>query len=102
MGLLSIFSKPETPLIRLPSGSFTLDRDGHVLVSTLSSDYPVELMHLVGRGVLETFRDAQTAQLPLSQLVIQYGSLKITAREMRGGAIIFLTPQTPISTTRKP
>ncbi|HMP81190.1 MAG TPA: hypothetical protein PKA41_00615 [Verrucomicrobiota bacterium] len=97
MGLLNLFSKPAPPLMRLPSGTFTVDRDGRILVSTLSSTYPVELVKQVGRGVLETFREAQSAQLTLSELVIIYGSLKITAREMRGGAIVFLAPQTPIS-----
>ena len=102
MGFLNLFSKPAPPLVSLPSGSFTVDRDGRVLVSTLSSNYPVELMLQVGRSVLETFREAQAAQLPLSEFVVQYASLKITAREMRGGAIVFLIPQTQISTVRKP
>lgn len=102
MGFMNFFSKPAPPLTRLPSGSFTVDRDGRILVSTLSSSYPVGHIQLVGQGVLETFREAQAAQLPLSELVIQYGSMKITAREMRGGAIVFLAPQTPISTARQP
>lgn len=102
MGFLNFFSKPAPPLTRLPSGSFTVDRGGSILVSTLPSSYPVELMQLVGQGVLETFREAQAAQLSLSELVLLYGSLKITAREMRGGAIVFLAPQTPISAARQP
>jgi hypothetical protein len=32
--------------------------------------------------------------------MIRYSSLKLTARELRGGAIIFLTPQTLSSKTR--
>jgi len=31
--------------------------------------------------------------MPLSELTLQFGSLQITARELRGGAIIFLTPK---------
>jgi len=45
----------------------------------------------VGRCVVETFRAGQTAQLPLEELVVHYPGLKITAREMRGGAIVFLS-----------
>ena len=102
MGLLNkFFSKPSLSPVRLPSGSFTLDREGNVLVATLPSGFPSELVAHIGRSVLETFREANSTQLPLSQLVIRYGSLKITAREMRGGAIIFLAPLTPISPTRQ-
>jgi len=42
---------------------------------------------------LNAFRQATTAQLPLSELVVEYPSLRITARELRGGAIIFLAPK---------
>jgi hypothetical protein len=95
MGMLSLFSKPAPTLLSLPSGSFTLDREGSMLVSTLPSSYPAELLAAIGREVLEAFRDASAAQLPLSGLVINYPSLKITARELRGGALIFLSPRTP-------
>lgn len=94
MGLLNLFSKPAPALLGLPSGSFTLDRSGRVVIATLSSNFPTALVIEIGRHVLTTLRDAQAAQLPLAELVIYYPSLKITAREMRGGAIVFLSPQT--------
>ena len=97
MGFLRIFSKPVPPLVRLPTGSFTVDRDGRVLVATLPSSFPAALVGEIGRQVLDAFRGAQAAQLPLSELVVHYASLKISAREMRGGAMIFLSPKTPIS-----
>ncbi len=97
MGLMKLFSKTAPALVQLPSGSFTLDRGGRVLVATLPSSFPAALVRDIGRAVLETFRDAQAAQLPLSDLVIHYPSLKISAREMRGGALVFLSPIAPIS-----
>jgi hypothetical protein len=102
MGFLNLFAKPAAPLLRLPSGSFTLDREGRILVATLPSSFPSELVRQIGGAVLESFRDAHAAQLPLSELVIRYASLKITAREMRGGAIVFLAPQTFTTPTRQP
>ncbi len=99
MGLLSVFSKGAVPLVRLPSGSFTVDRGGYVLVTTLPSSFPVALVHEIARDVLETFRDAQAAQLPLSELIVDYAGLRISARELRGGAIIFLTPKALATTT---
>lgn len=92
MGLLSFFSKPARPLLKLPSGSFTVDRTGEVVVATLPSSFPANLTSEIGKAVLEAFRDAQEAHLPLNELVVHYPSLRVTAREMRGGAIVFLTP----------
>ena len=36
---------------------------------------------------------ARDAQLPLTEVNIHYGSFLLTARELRGGVIIFLLPQ---------
>lgn len=97
MGLLNLFRKSAPPLARLPSGCFTLDRTGRVLAGTVSSNVPAATIHEIGRRVLDTFREAQAAQLPLAELIVHYGSLKITARELRGGAIVFLSPKSLIS-----
>ena len=94
MGLLNLFSKPAPALLGLPSGSFTLDRNGQVVIGTVPSSFPTALVAEIGRLVLAALRDAQAAQLPLAELVIYYPALKITARELRGGAIVFLAPRT--------
>jgi hypothetical protein len=94
MGLLNLFSKPEPSLFRLPAGSFTVDRAGEVLVGTLPSHFPRELVKEIGTQVLQTFREAAQAQLPISEITISYPSLRISARELRGGALIFLMPKT--------
>jgi hypothetical protein len=93
MGLLTLFSKASPTLLRLPSGSFTVDREGAVIVGTLPSSFPVELIKDISEQILAAFRDATEAQLPLSELIVHYPSLKITAKELRGGAIIFLSPK---------
>jgi hypothetical protein len=93
MGLLKIFSKPAPALLRLPSGSFTVDRKGTVLTSTLPSSFPGSLVKEISRHVRAAFSEAAAAQLPLTELVINYPSLKITARELRGGVIIYLAPR---------
>ena len=102
MGLLNLFSRPiPTPLMRLPSGSFTVDRSGRVVVTTLPSGFPTQLVLEIGDRVLSTFRDAQLAQLPLDELVVYYPALKITARELRGGAIVYLSPQALTNTVKE-
>jgi hypothetical protein len=95
MGLLNLVAKAAPTLLRLPSGSFTVDREGRVLMGTLPSSFPEELVHDLAGEVLTAFRDAAAAQLPLAELVINYPTLKISARELRGGAIIFLSPKSP-------
>ena len=83
---------------QLPAGSMTVDRDGGVVITTVSSAYPTALLEEIGEGVLALFREARATQMSLSEVSLHFGSLRITARELRGGAIIFLYPQT--ATTR--
>ena len=99
MGFLDLFTKPAPTPPRLPSGSFSVDREGNILVSTLPLAFPETLMREIGCHVLQSFQSAQAARLPLSELVVHYASLKLTARDLRGGAIIFLSPQTPMDPT---
>ncbi len=98
MGLLNLFSRPAAPiLLRLPAGSFTVDRDGRVLTSTLPSSFPARLVTRIAQHVRAAFIEAAEAQLPLAELVVHYPSFKISARELRGGAIIYLAPKIPVS-----
>jgi hypothetical protein len=101
MGLLNLFAKPAPTLMRLPSGCFTVDRDGRVLTVTLPSSFPVSLVKDIAREVRAAFSEAAAAQLPLAEFVINYPSLKISARELRGGAIIYLSPRAPTSPMRQ-
>lgn len=78
---------------KLPSGAFALDRDGQVVVSTLPQNFPASQMKEIGERVLAFFRGAQQAQLPMQELNVYYPTLKITARSLHGGALIFLSPQ---------
>jgi hypothetical protein len=102
MGFLNFFARPAPPLMKLPAGCFSVDRSGQVLVATLPSNFPAELIREIGQRVLTAFQEAKTAQLPLNELIIQYSSLKIVARELRGGAIVFLSPQSLAAPARKP
>lgn len=79
---------------QLPSGSMTVDRRGRVVTSTVSSAYPEALLDEIGHGVQTLFMEARASQMTLSELSLHFGSLRITARELRGGAIIFLHPHT--------
>jgi hypothetical protein len=93
MGRLTLFSQTKPAVRRLPSGSMTVDDNAEVLATTLSSSCPPALLREISRCVLRLLRQAHTAQMPLGEITIQFASLQITAREMRGGAIIFIKPK---------
>jgi hypothetical protein len=93
MGFLSLFSKPSPGVQVLPSGTVTVDRNNRILATTVSSACSQDILQEIGDQILTLFRQARKANLPLSELTIHFSSLKITARELRGGAIIFLAPK---------
>lgn len=97
MGLLKNMFASRAAVTPLPSGSLAIDRAGQIVSSTVSSAYPEKLLRAVAREVLVLLREARTAQMPLAEVSIHFASLRITARELRGGAIIFLFPQTALS-----
>ena len=100
MGFLKkLFGGGRAAVQQLPTGTITVDRDGHIVTSTVSSAFPKNLLRDIGRDVLELFREARVAQMPLAEVSLHFGSLRITARELRGGAIIFLFPQTALLPT---
>ena len=96
MGLLNLLARrgaQASTLVRLPTGSFTLDPTGKVVASTLPQSFPMAQVRQIGNRVLATFRAAREVNLPLTELIVEYAALKLTARELRGGAIIFLAPR---------
>ena len=82
---------------QLPVGSITVDREGLIVTSTVSSAYSKSLLGEIGSEILGVFREARNAQMPLTEVSIHYGSFLVTARELRGGAIIFLLPQATLA-----
>jgi hypothetical protein len=93
--LKSIFSREAVAApLALPSGTFTIDRTGRIVTSTLANNFPEKLALEIGRAVIDTFRKAQAAEVVLTELTVNYAALKLTARELRGGAIVFLAPST--------
>ena len=74
--------------------SFTLHRGGGLAASTLPSTFPRGIVMEIGRVVLDAFRRAQDSGVPLTDLNLHFSGLTIAARELRGGALIFLQPAT--------
>lgn len=102
MGILEKVFNPEAGVQQLPTGSLTVDRNGEIITFTVSSSYPRELLHEIGRQMSQLFREARMLQIPLGEINVYYTSLRVTARELRGGAVIFLYPQTALTPTPNP
>jgi len=83
MGFLKkIFAGRHAAVQQLPAGTITVNRDGQVVTSTVSSAYPKKLLQDIGRDVLALFSEARVAQMPLAEVSLHFGSLRITAREL--------------------
>lgn len=78
--------------MRLWPGCFTVDRLGQVIASTLPQGFPAPAIDKITRAVLPAFEAAREARLPLNEIQVHYPALKITARPLRGGAIVFVAP----------
>lgn len=102
MGILKKLFGSKASIQQLPAGTVTVDRNGQIITSTVSSTFPQPLLQDIGRDVLDLFREARLGQIPLAEVSLHFGSLRITARELRGGAIIFLFPKTALSHTPTP
>ena len=93
MGLLDLFKSQTRTPTPLPAGSFTVDPGGRIITSTISSSFPPQSLLQISALVLETFKEATLAGQVLTELTVQFAGLTLTARELRGGAIIFLSPR---------
>jgi hypothetical protein len=77
--------------VRLSTGCFTVDRNGQIVASTLPQTFPLMQVQEIAQRVLKTFRAMELANLPLTEIIVNYSALILTARELRGGAIVYLS-----------
>jgi hypothetical protein len=92
MGFLGLFEPMAKAPLKIPTGCFSLDPEGRIVSSTMPSSFPSEIIAAIGNTILQTFQESHKAGLGLTEVSIHYASLKITARDLHGGALIFLNP----------
>ena len=63
-----------------------------MITSTLPQSFPSGHRDAIGQQVLASFRSAKRAHMPLNEIIIQYSAIKLLARELGDGAIVFLMP----------
>ena len=93
MGLLNRLKGSGDRRAALPSGSFTVDSEGLIIASTVGSRFPPHIVHEIARVVLRTFAEAVKNGAPLTEIKVTFGAMSIRAIEMRGGALVFLSPR---------
>ncbi len=76
--------------VRSPAGSFTVNSKGQIMTSTLAQSFPSADLHAIAKAVLRAFGSSEASGIAVRELSIYYLALKIVARRMRGGAILFL------------
>jgi hypothetical protein len=77
MGLLGFKSRPNTGpdtahLLRLPSGTFSLDPAGRMMASTLPRTFPPQLVQQIGEAVMSAFEEARASHIFLTELIVDY------------------------------
>lgn len=99
MGILNSIYARHNPLSsrqeHLMRGSFAVDREGELVVCTLGYGCSRPALDQIGRTVLDAFAHAREVNQPLAVVTTIQSGFKITAREMRGGALVFMRPETP-------
>jgi hypothetical protein len=78
---------------RFPRGSFTVSATGGIVISTLPGTFPRERMEAIGKVILGALASARELGTPFTELAADFAGLDIRARDLAGGAIIFVTPQ---------
>ena len=94
MGVLKPFVRTTVPVEagRMPSGCFAVHRHGAIVCSTLPQWFPRDAAEEIARTVLAAFRIASETSVALTDISIRYSGINIQARDLRGGALIFLVP----------
>ena len=94
MGVLKPFVRTTVPVEagRMPSGCFAVHRHGGIVCSTLPQWFPRDAAEEIARTVLTSFRIASETSVALTDISIRYSGMNIQARDLRGGALIFLVP----------
>jgi hypothetical protein len=78
---------------RFPRGSFTIAADGRIVVSTLPGSFPREKMEAIGLTIVGALASAREAGNPFTEIAADYAGLEIRARDLAGGAVVFITPE---------
>jgi hypothetical protein len=78
---------------RFPRGSYTVSPSGSIVISTLPRSFSPGHLEAIGRVIIAALSSARALGTPFTELAADFAGLEIRARDLAGGAIIFVTPQ---------
>lgn len=78
----------------LLSGSLLMSRSGALVVSTLPSVVPREIIEQIGRVALFSFASARKVDVALTHVTARFRGLRLIAHDLCGGTLVFLNPGT--------
>ena len=87
--------KIQSGAVTWPTGSYTVNNTGQLVMSTLPQKFPIPLAQAIGRRFLELFKASLDSPQPFTELRIEFAELSLTARALRSGALVFLEPRPP-------
>ena len=95
MGILKPFHRTRIPITadHLPSGCFSVHRGGEIATTTLPSWFSQKLTLDIARVAINAIKSAEETGLAVSEIHINYAGVEITAKDLRGGALIFIRPK---------
>jgi len=93
MGVLKTFARTALPIDgELPSGCYSVHREGGIVASTLPSWISEDLALEIAGVAMTIIQSSQQTNLGVSEIKIVYSGYQITACDLRGGILIFLLP----------
>lgn len=92
MAILKLKDKESINTQKIPKGSFTLSSDGRIVSSTLPSSTSKQFLEELACQIKNTFQSAREQGFVLNEVVINFPTLKIVAKEMRSGFFVSLIP----------
>jgi|GEM_PF-572942 len=94
MGILRSYARTPAPVSteNIPSGCFSVHREGGIVVSTLPSDVPEDMILEIAGVAIGAIQASQQTNLGVTEVIIRYSGCRITACDLRGGVLVFIHP----------
>lgn len=76
----------------IPRGAFTYDSAGGILVGSVPQAWMEEFGPMLVKTLRKAFGVAAEKGLILNEIALYYAGVRIVARDLRGGGIVYLLP----------
>ncbi len=85
-------SRGEARAFDIPRGAFTYDSEGDILIGSVPTAWLEEFGPYLVKAFRKAFSSAEEKGLPLTEIALHYGGARLTAKDLRGGGIVYVFP----------